>query len=100
MSGQSSDQNVNFLVDVPAAGRNGGDRTNNVQLMSASRRGSPERSQIYRMAAEASEDVSACVCFKRDMPTEPGRNRCWRYGPSLSFCFASAQARSNPQVWG
>ena len=47
MSGQSSDQNVNFLVDVPAAGRNGGERTTNLQVVSAYRRGSAERSQIY-----------------------------------------------------
>src|SRR5262249_20203503 len=99
MPGQSPDQYVNLLVDVPATGRKRGEWQTNAQFLCASRRARAERSQIDRMATEASDDMSACVRLERDMAVEPGGNR-WRCSPSPFLCFGSAQAGSDPHVWG
>ncbi len=90
---------MNLLVDVPAAGRKRGEWQTNAQLLRAIRRARAELSQADRMAIEAGDDFSVRVRFKRDMTAEPGGNSC-RRGPSPSFYFGSAQAGSDPQVWG
>src|SRR5262249_10666067 len=51
------------------------------------------------MAANAGDDMSTCVCLKRDVAAELGRNP-WRRIPSPSLCFASAQAGSDPSGMG
>jgi len=72
MQRQAPDQELNLLVDGPAAGRKRSERQTRTQLVRAIRRSGAERSQADRMAIEASDDVSVRTRFERDTADEPG----------------------------
>ena len=63
--GQSPDQPIDLLVDGPAAGCERGERQTRAQLLRTIRRAGAERSQVERIAVEASDDVSVGARFER-----------------------------------
>ena len=97
--GQSPDQEIDLLVDVPAAGRKRGERQTRAQLLRAIRRAGAERSQADRIAIEAGDDFSVRARFERDVTDEPGGKGLPAQPVALSL-FRERASRDDPQVWG
>jgi hypothetical protein len=95
--GQSTDQQIDFLVDQAVRGK----RTQwqaCAKLLRSIHRAGAEFSQANRMAIEAGEETSVRVRFERDVSGQPGGNGWGRDPPAFVFS-GSAQA-GDPQVWG
>ena len=91
MHGQAPDQELNLLVDGPAARRKRGERQTRAQVLRLLRHARAELSEADRMAVDAGNDVSVRARLEGDVADEAGgQSRRRRRLPSL--CAGSAHA--------